>query len=105
MAKRSRVAASETSVIDDWTQNHNKRKICLQVDSEAELLAVHKAAEDARLVSTLMEDLGLTEFEGLTKTVVVLGPANEEKLNKVTGHLKHFLPHAVSTSATKGCSL
>jgi len=84
------VAASDKAVLEDWTQNHLKRKICLQVESEAELLAVHKAAQDASLVNALVEDAGLTEFEGPTKTVLVLGPANEEKLNQVTGTLKLY---------------
>ena len=84
------VAMSEKSVLDDWTKNHHKRKICLQVDSEAELWAVYKAAQEAGLVSSLVEDLGLTEFDGLTKTALVLGPANEEKLNSVTGALKLY---------------
>ena len=64
-------------------------KICVRVDSEEELLAVHKAAEDAGLGSYLITDNGLTEFNGVpTNTCCAIGPDLSEKIDPITKHLR-----------------
>jgi PTH2 family peptidyl-tRNA hydrolase len=66
-------------------------KVCLQVDSEDELVAVHIAALDAGLECHLIEDSGATEFHGVkTKTCLAIGPDDADKINEVTGHLKLY---------------
>jgi PTH2 family peptidyl-tRNA hydrolase len=63
-------------------------KVCLQVNSEEELLAVYAKAEAAGLPCILIEDRGLTEFHGvLTRTCVALGPARKSQLDPITGDL------------------
>jgi len=63
-------------------------KICVYVESEEELLEVHKSALEAGLTSHLMTDKGLTEFGGIpTHTAVAIGPHYESKLKPITGHL------------------
>jgi PTH2 family peptidyl-tRNA hydrolase len=63
-------------------------KICLQVNSEAELLEVYAKAEAAGLPCILIEDRGLTEFHGeLTRTCVAIGPARKSVLDPITGDL------------------
>jgi len=63
-------------------------KICVSCDSEEELLSLHKQAEDAGLVCSLIQDAGLTEFDGVpTYTAVAIGPANSEDIDKITGEL------------------
>jgi len=65
------------------------KKICLCVDSEAELLDIHKKALEAGLTSNLITDSGLTEFNGVpTNTCIAIGPDYSEKIDRITGHLK-----------------
>ncbi len=64
-------------------------KICVSVDSEQELLDIYKQAQDADLVCSLIQDVGLTEFGGVpTYTAVAIGPAKNEDIDKITGELK-----------------
>jgi PTH2 family peptidyl-tRNA hydrolase len=64
-------------------------KICVSVDSEEELMAVYNKAKDSGLLCALITDCGLTEFNGVpTKTCCAIGPASDEELQPITGHLK-----------------
>jgi PTH2 family peptidyl-tRNA hydrolase len=64
-------------------------KICVSVDSEAELLEIYNKAKDAGLICSMIQDAGLTEFGGVpTYTCCAIGPAWDEDVNKITGHLK-----------------
>ena len=64
------------------------KKICCIVRSEEELLELHKKAEEAGLVSSLIQDSGATEFHGEpTNTCLAVGPDEDEKIDKITGHL------------------
>ncbi len=64
-------------------------KTCCGVDSEAELLEIHRKAQEARLAIALITDAGLTEFHGVpTHTAVAVGPELVGKIDAVTGHLK-----------------
>lgn len=65
------------------------KKICVRVDSEEELLVIVQKATDAGIPHALITDNGLTEFNGVkTNTCCAIGPANEEVVNQITGHLK-----------------
>lgn len=74
-------------VRDAWF-NQRQTKICVSVDSEEELFAIHKAAEAAGLPSVLILDAGLTEFKEPTYTAVGIGPAEDDAVNQITGKLK-----------------
>lgn len=64
-------------------------KIVVSVDSEQELLDLYQEAKDKKLVCSLIQDAGLTEFGGVpTYTAVAIGPDTNEVLQDVTGHLK-----------------
>jgi len=66
-------------------------KVCLQVNSEAELMAVHDAAKAAGLTVFLITDMGATEFHGVpTKTCLAIGPDLAENIDKVTKDLKLY---------------
>lgn len=63
-------------------------KVCVYVDSEAELFEVVQAAKDAGLYNALITDSGLTEFNGVpTNTCAAIGPAFAERIDPVTRHL------------------
>ena len=64
-------------------------KIVVSVDTEDELFAIHRAAKDAGLVCSLIQDAGFTEFGGVpTYTAVAVGPSLAEKIDVITGELK-----------------
>lgn len=76
------------SPIEDWI-NGLFTKVCVSVDSEAELLAIYEKAKSSGLICSLIQDAGLTEFGGVpTYTTVAIGPAWENDINPITGHLK-----------------
>lgn len=63
-------------------------KICVSVNSEAELLEVYNKAKEAGLNCALIQDAGLTEFGGIpTYTAVAVGPNAAEKIDPITLHL------------------
>lgn len=62
--------------------------MCVYVNSEAELLEIVQAANDAGLYNALITDSGLTEFGGVpTKTCIAIGPAYSDRIDPVTRHL------------------
>lgn len=64
-------------------------KICVSVDSEDELLLVYGKAKLQNIPCSIIEDSGLTEFNGVpTLTCCCIGPETDEVLNPITGHLK-----------------
>jgi PTH2 family peptidyl-tRNA hydrolase len=64
-------------------------KICVYVESEEELLRVYNDAQTKNLICCLIEDSGLTEFNGVsTLTCCAIGPASKSQLQPITGHLK-----------------
>lgn len=64
-------------------------KICVGVDSLEELWEVHNKAIDLGIPSALIIDSGKTEFNGKpTETAVAIGPALDEDIDTITGHLK-----------------
>lgn len=71
-----------------WVKG-NFKKICLQIDSEERLLALHKAAQDAGLKVNICTDSGLTEFGGVpTHTCIAIGPDNADRIDPLTKELK-----------------
>ena len=73
--------------MDEWL-NGAFKKICVYVNSEAELLAVHQKALDAGLHCALIRDSGLTEFGGVpTYTTCAIGPNEAELIDPITGGL------------------
>jgi peptidyl-tRNA hydrolase, PTH2 family len=67
------------------------RKICVYVNSEQELLAIHNQAKVAGLVTSLIQDAGLTEFGGVkTYTAVAVGPDHEDRIDEICKNLPLF---------------
>ncbi len=76
--------------IKKWVES-GQTKICLQVNSEKELVDLHLKAKDSGLRSHLITDAGRTEFDGRpTKTAVAIGPNESEDIDKITKHLKLY---------------
>jgi peptidyl-tRNA hydrolase len=63
-------------------------KICVKVDSEAELYELERKAGEAGIRTCLIIDDGLTMFHGVkTPTCIAVGPAESEKIDGITGGL------------------
>ena len=70
---------------------HGMAKVCLQVDSEQELLARHEQARLHGLSSYLIRDSGRTEFGGVpTYTACAIGPDEDGRIDPVTGDLSLY---------------
>jgi len=63
-------------------------KICVRVDSEAELFEIYQQAKNEKLTVHLITDAGLTEFKEPTRTCLAIGPDWADKIDKITGELK-----------------
>lgn len=71
-----------------WLDGSSRRtKICVYVNSEEELKAIHKKAVAAGLLAELVLDAGLTEFKEPTLTCCAIGPAPASEIDKITGSL------------------
>lgn len=76
--------------VREWITG-NFKKVTVYVETDQELVAIYKAAKDANIATALIRDSGLTEFNGVpTLTAVGIGPDDDEKINKITGHLPLF---------------
>lgn len=76
-----------TTEMQEWVENIFT-KICVSVNSEEELLALFDMAIGLGLPCSLIQDEGLTEFNGVkTYTAVAIGPASNEDVDKVTNGL------------------
>lgn len=74
-------------LVQGW-ENTGCAKIALRVESEAEMVSIKRAAEAQGLTTFLVRDAGRTQIEPNTKTVLAIGPATGQDIDKVTGHLK-----------------
>jgi PTH2 family peptidyl-tRNA hydrolase len=82
------MSSPSSNAIWEWL-NGSFTKITLSCDSEEELLALHEKAKGANLLCSLIQDNGLTEFNGVkTYTAVAIGPDFSEKIDLITSQLK-----------------
>jgi len=95
LVRRIRESLNESaSITIDITTNEKTwvlegmAKVCLQVNSEQELLDYHRRAQRCGLKSYLIRDSGRTEFGGTpTLTACAIGPDEVEQIDAVTGDL------------------
>ncbi len=95
MAAQAAHAACEASeaarkmVPNIWRawRDEGAKKVVLAA-GEVELLEIYKKAELLNMPKALIRDAGLTELPPGTLTAVAIGPYDEEKIDRITGHLK-----------------
>ena len=75
--------------LDEWLER-GEEKVVLRVDSEKELMEIYKKAVDKGLPASLVIDAGKTQLPPGTKTALAIGPAPEELIDSITGHLKLY---------------
>lgn len=64
------------------------KKICIGVDSEAELIELYQMAKDEGMPCALIRDAGLTEFKEPTLTAIAIGPYDSREIDLITGMKK-----------------
>jgi PTH2 family peptidyl-tRNA hydrolase len=79
--------SANKDIIEKWKMGGAK-KIVLKVKNLKELESLHKKAKSAKLPCCLIKDAGLTQLKTGTITCMGIGPAEEKKINKITGKLK-----------------
>lgn len=81
-------SVQSVSALNQWLEGRFT-KVCVSVDSEQELIGIIDKAKEAGLITSLITDAGLTEFNGVpTITCGAVGPAYPEEIDKITRHLK-----------------
>ncbi len=80
------VRKSNPEWFDKWWIG--QEKIVLKVSGSKELEEIKKHAIDLGLPWSEVTDAGHTQIAPGTTTCISLGPAPEEKINKITGDLK-----------------
>lgn len=77
-----------TPAMHTWIVTGRFTKVCVSVNSEAELDAVVAKAREANVPCSLIVDAGKTEFHGVpTKTCCAVGPAWKDEVDAITGQL------------------
>ena len=77
----------KTSEFKTWSTNGAK-KVVLRANSEAQLIKLRELAARANLPHALIRDAGFTEVPKGTKTALGIGPAEENKIDAITGDLQ-----------------
>lgn len=81
------ILTSSKKNIEAW-KKEGAKKVVVKVGSEKELLDLQKKAKSLGLVTALIKDAARTFFKKPTITCLGIGPDKEEKIDKVTKHLK-----------------
>lgn len=72
---------------EKWERNGSE-KVVLKVNDLKELRELYKKAKKIKLPCFLVRDSGLTQLKAGTVTCLGIGPAEEKKVDKITGKLK-----------------
>ncbi|NMC76843.1 MAG: peptidyl-tRNA hydrolase [Candidatus Methanofastidiosa archaeon] len=78
---------NKNKYFSDWF-SEGQKKVVLKVDDLDSLLKIFNEAKSVGLVTELIKDAGLTEIPPGTITVLGIGPAPEDEIDKIVGHLK-----------------
>jgi PTH2 family peptidyl-tRNA hydrolase len=81
------IAKKRSPMYFDAWYNEGQKKAVVKVNSLLELHEIKAAAEAAGLVTSLIVDAGMTELPPNTTTCLGVGPAPDNLIDKVTGHL------------------
>lgn len=73
--------------LETW-QRWGATKVCLRVQTKAELLQLQQQATALDLVSYLVQDAGRTQVAEGAETVLAIGPAPIADIDSICGHLK-----------------
>ena len=75
--------------VTQW-EMFGQTKITLKIESEEAMLDMATKARAAGITACVVHDAGHTQVDAGTATVLGVGPAPADKVDKVTGHLKLY---------------
>lgn len=70
-----------------WAASGHK-KIVVECPDEQALLDIRDKAKEHRILTNVVHDAGHTQVAPGTSTVLAVGPAREDLINQITGHLR-----------------
>ncbi len=74
----------------EWL-NSGTKKVCVQINSEQEMIDLWNKAREKGITAHMIKDSGLTEFDGVpTLTALAIGPDHDELIDTITGHLSLY---------------
>lgn len=68
-------------------QNEGGKKVIVKVESINDFFSLREESQRLGIVSNIIEDAGLTEIPQGTKTVIGIGPAPINLIDRITGNL------------------
>jgi len=86
-ASLSAVEKSDRETVEEW-KNSGQKKVVLKVGSLEELIEIKEACKKQKIVFAVVKDAGKTQVKSGTFTAIAIGPDKEEKVDRITGHLK-----------------
>lgn len=86
VAAGERARREKREWFDAWLKEGQK-KVVVEVAGEKELRKLQKQAVELGLPAEAVQDAGLTELPPGTTTVLAIGPAPSELVDKITGNL------------------
>ena len=74
-------------IIKKW-ENEGAKKVILKINSLKSLNGIRKKVVSAKLPQFVVRDAGLTQIKKGTITCIGIGPAEKNKIDKITKNLK-----------------
>ncbi len=78
--------SKDRAALERW-EAEGEKKIAVVAETLEEMQRLERAAKGAGIPSVFVQDAGLTEVAPGTKTVLGLGPARAEAIDRLTGAL------------------
>jgi len=78
---------ADEKIVERWEREGSK-KIVLKVEGLRKIKRLYEKAKRMGLPCFLVRDAGLTQIRKGSITALAIGPAEEEKVDQITGHLK-----------------
>jgi PTH2 family peptidyl-tRNA hydrolase len=85
-AYRSAERHADTAIL--WWHRMGQAKVAVKVENDEALHELARKAQEAGIVTYLVEDAGRTQIAAGSKTVLAIGPAPVSAFDDITGHLK-----------------
>jgi len=78
---------NKNKYFSEWF-SEGQKKVVLKIDDLDSLIKVFNEAKSVGLITELIKDAGLTEIPPGTITVLGIGPAPEDEIDRIVGDLK-----------------
>jgi PTH2 family peptidyl-tRNA hydrolase len=86
-ASLSSCKKADKKVLEKW-EREGAKKVVLKVNTLKELLEIYEKVKKEKISCFLVRDAGKTQLKPGTVTCLGVGPDKEDKIDKITKHLK-----------------